>query len=63
MAGLSTATYARHAPRKGAGRSWLWITPKSGEFGTVKNNKTAPGCNLIFRKIVLTNGSTLDTES
>jgi hypothetical protein len=37
--GYPEPTYARHAPRKGAGRSWLWITPKSGEFGTAK--KTA----------------------
>jgi hypothetical protein len=31
-------------------RRWLWITPGSGKIGTLKNNKTAPRCNLILMK-------------
>jgi hypothetical protein len=36
---------------KAAGGSWLWITPGSWGMSTGgKKQKTAPGCNLIFRK-------------
>jgi hypothetical protein len=35
---------------RAAVRRWLWVTPDSGQFGTFKNNKTAPGCNLILMK-------------
>jgi len=39
---------------KAAARSWLWINPGSrGHEHRQKNIKSAPGCNLTFRKICL----------